>query len=408
MEPSSEGIAFVAAPDGTILNVVRDARGLLPPVESRPTICDLMEAGFSEKARRFLAALNGQQAAFDWEMTMSVGGQMRFGGTVQAGNLVIIAAPTSESTTTRSCEELILINNEQTNALRAAHKALSQQASARGSGRRDKDGRDKEVYDDLARVNNDLTNLQRELAKKTAELGKSNELKNRILGIAAHDLRSPLGIILSYSEFLEADALEHLDQEHREFVATIRETSEFMLQMVTDLLDVTAIEAGALRLTLATADVGPLVARCASLNGVLSARKKISIELEPLPPLPMVSIDRGKVEQVLNNLIGNAVKFSHGGSAVRIRVTHAGDVVTVSVADGGQGIPAADLPKLFKPFGKASVRTTAGEKSTGLGLAIVHNIIEGHGGRISVESEVGKGSCFSFTLPVAPPPAGKT
>jgi len=116
------------------------------------------------------------------------------------------------------------------------------------------------------------------------------------------------------------------------------------------------------------------------------------------------SLDRGKIAQVLNNLISNAVKFSHGGSRTRVRVTGANDVVTIVVEDEGQGIPAAEVPKLFQPFAKASVRSTAGEKSTGLGLAIVRKIVEGHGGRIWVESTCGKGSSFCFTLPVGPAP----
>jgi signal transduction histidine kinase len=294
----------------------------------------------------------------------------------------------------------MLINNEQTNALRLAVKELSVSAR-RGPP-------DKGVFDDLSRVNNELANLQRELVKKTIELERLNALKNRILGVAAHDLRSPLGVILSYSEFLESDASEQLNAEQREFVVTIKETSEFMLKMVTDLLDVTAIEAGALNLERQTTDLAPFVGRIVTLNRVLAARKEISVELDARGPLPAVLLDPGKTEQVLNNLIGNAVKFSYGGSCVRVRVSATPEEITFVVEDEGQGIPTAELPKLFKPFGKSSVRSTAGEKSTGLGLAIVRNIVEGHGGRIWVESEVGKGSRFFFTLPIAlaPPSHG--
>lgn len=117
--------------------------------------------------------------------------------------------------------------------------------------------------------------------------------------------------------------------------------------------------------------------------------------------MPEVAIDRGKIEQVLNNLIGNAVKFSHPGRAVHVSITAADGIATVAVRDQGQGMPEADLSKLFKPFSKTSVQSTGGEQSTGLGLAIVRNIVEGHGGRIWVESEVGRGSTFSFTLPLA-------
>lgn len=257
--------------------------------------------------------------------------------------------------------------------------------------------RDEAAFEELSRVNNEFANLQREMAKKNAELAKLNELKNRILGVAAHDLRNPLGVILSYAEFLESDALA-MDERHREFVSTIKQTSEFMLHMVTDLLDVAAIEGGKLTLDRQLTDLVEFTRRNVKMNGVLSARKAIAIEFEAPTSLPEIAFDRGKIEQVLNNLISNAVKFSHRGSAVRVSMTSADGLATVAVRDQGQGIPEADLSKLFKPFSKTSVGTTAGEQSTGLGLAIVRNIVEGHGGRIWVETEVGRGSTFSFTL----------
>jgi CheY-like chemotaxis protein/nitrogen-specific signal transduction histidine kinase len=263
------------------------------------------------------------------------------------------------------------------------------------------DDRDRGLLEDLSRVNNELVNLERAMVKKNVELEKSNEQKNRVLGVAAHDLRNPLGVILSYSEFLEESARGVLNAEQREFVAVIKSTSEFMLRLVTDLLDVTAIEAGRLTLDRHPTDLSQLVRHNVALNAVLAKRKEIIVELDPLPALPTILLDPGKIEQVLNNLITNAVKFSHRGSRVRVRLTCADALVTVAVEDQGQGIPAADLSKLFTPFGKASVRTTAGEHSTGLGLAIVRNIVDGHGGRIWLESEVGKGSTFFFTLPVA-------
>ncbi|MEO7273089.1 MAG: ATP-binding protein [Vicinamibacterales bacterium] len=260
---------------------------------------------------------------------------------------------------------------------------------------------DEASFNELSRVNNEFANLQREVAKKNAELEKLNQLKNRILGIAAHDLRNPLSVILSYASFLESDAAT-MDERQREMVTTIRQTSESMLHMVSDLLDVAAIEGAKLTLDRQPTDLVELIRRNVKLNGVLSARKAITIELEAQASVPAIAIDRGKIEQVLNNLISNAVKFSHSGRAVQVSVTAAADIVTVAVRDQGQGIPEADLSKLFKPFSTTRVRSTAGEQSTGLGLAIVRSIVEGHGGRIRVESEVDRGSTFSFTLPLAP------
>ncbi len=277
-------------------------------------------------------------------------------------------------------------------------------------GARRATGIDRDLYEDLSRLNNELSTLQREMFKKNLELERLNQQKNRIVGMAAHDLRTPLGVILGYSEFLEAETAGALTAEQEEFIAVIKRTSEFMLRMVTDILDVTAIESGHLQLDRRLTDVVQLVEHSVKLNRVIASRKNIGVELDSVEVAEsMLLLDAGKIEQVLNNLIGNAVKFSHGATQVQVRVTGSKESVTIAVQDHGQGIPAADLPKLFKPFGKASVRSTGGEQSTGLGLAIVRRIVEGHGGRVELESEVGKGSTFSVTLPIgaAPVPADR-
>jgi signal transduction histidine kinase/ActR/RegA family two-component response regulator len=398
MTPGDEkkGIALVGAPDGTILRIIRDELGLPVPLPSGTTLISLLADASVSKGRAFLATLNERHAAFNWELTLKVGSDptpMHFAGTAEDGLLFIVAALGS-SGLTRLSEELMTINNEQTNALRAAVKQLS-------VNDHDRTAQDTRLLYDLSRVNNELANLQREMVSKNVELERLNEQKNRILGVVAHDLRNPLGVILTYSEFLEREASDVLNAEQRQFVATIKETSEFVLRMVTDLLDITAIEAGHLHLDRQPTDVAQLVLRNVTLNRVLAARKDIAVELDLAPALPPIALDRGKIEQVLNNLIGNSVKFSRRGSVVQVRVTSSDAFVTVAVSDQGQGIPSSDLPGLFKAFGRVSVRSTEGEQSTGLGLAIVRNIVEGHGGRIGVESEVGKGSTFSFTLPVA-------
>jgi signal transduction histidine kinase len=389
-----QGVALVTRPDGTVVRIVRDEIGLSHDLLGT-TLIELVDGTCAAKAVNFLAALTERQAAFDWEMTVTVAGAplaMRFAG-VAADDLRVIVAEPSGHGLARVSDELSAIGNEQTTALRAACKEASVQDL---EGHR----RDSHLYEDLSRLNNELANLEREMVRKNVELEKLNEQKNRMLGIAAHDLRSPLAVIQSYSEFLEEEAGNVLNAEQREFVGVIKSTSEFMLRMVTDILDVTAIEAGQLKLHREPANLEELMWHNLALNRVLAARKNIGIELASGTAIPLIPLDAGKIEQVLNNLVTNAVKFSHPGSTVRVRVDCSTEWVTVAVEDQGQGIPDADLPKLFKPFGKGSVRSTAGEQSTGLGLAIARNIVEGHGGRIWLESAVGRGSTFFFTLPL--------
>jgi signal transduction histidine kinase len=252
----------------------------------------------------------------------------------------------------------------------------------------------------MLELNQELNNLTRELQKKNAELKKLNDLKNQFLGIAAHDLRNPIGIIMGYSDFLLEDLEGALTEEQINMLTTIQSTSEFMGHLLEELLDISAIESGKLRLDIQSVDLLALVKVNASLNSVIAAKKNIFIQVNSFETVPKVLIDANKIEQVMNNLISNAVKFSMPGTTVKVNLFLSGDHVTVSVADQGQGIPDGETDKLFKPFQRTSVKTTAGEKSTGLGLSIVRNIILGHHGKIWLESKVGVGTTFYFSLPI--------
>lgn len=245
-----------------------------------------------------------------------------------------------------------------------------------------------------------LRRIQRELAEKNRELAHLNELKNRFLGMAAHDLRSPLTVVLAFAELLESDSL---DDQQRQAIATIRRTGEFMLRLVNDLLDLSAIEAGQLRLDLSAVDVVALVETAVDLNRRLAVPKGISLELRAAPEPLTAWADPARIQQVLNNLIGNALKFSKPGTTVEVEVARLEAEARVSVADEGPGIPAAELERLFEPFRRGAAKATGGEKSTGLGLAIVRRIIAAHGGRIWAESEPERGARFHFTVPLEPP-----
>jgi signal transduction histidine kinase len=268
--------------------------------------------------------------------------------------------------------------------------------------------REVRLFEDLSRLNNELATAQRELAKKNAELARLNEQKNQFLGIAAHDLRNPLEVILTYSDFLldflhgEGDCLP---PEHLEFVRTIHTSSAFMLNLVNDLLDLSKIEAGRLELDLSQVDLAKLVARNVTLNRALAAKKGTEIVFRQEGELPPLRLDAAKIEQVLNNLIGNAVKFSPPESTVEVRLAAAPEDgwIVLSVADQGEGLPLHEvdqMEKLFRPFERTRVRSTGDEKSTGLGLAIVKSIVTGHRGEIRVESEPGQGATFHVRLPM--------
>lgn len=377
------------------MKILRDDLQLPARFQPGAMVVDLVDAESAGRVRDFWATLRDRGAAFDCALTVSINDQptaLHFAGAADGEHLFVVAARSADGLP-HAHDEFILMHPGQTDALPSAFPkptAIERRQTVH----------DRHLYDDLSRLNNELANLQREVAKKNAELGKLNDQKNRFLGMAAHDLRSPLGIIYSLSEFIEADAATLNDQQ-REFITTIKETSEFMLALVSDLLDVASIESGRLHLEHRTVDLRRLIGRNLALNRVLAARKAITIDLEGSPEVLAVSLDVGKMEQVLNNLLGNALKFSEPGTRVVVTLSVADGCATVAIRDQGQGIPAGELPRLFTFFGKGSARGTAGEQSTGLGLAIVRRIIEGHSGRVWVESEVGVGTTVLFTLPLA-------
>jgi signal transduction histidine kinase len=253
-----------------------------------------------------------------------------------------------------------------------------------------------------AAFNSMVTSLEtneRLLHQKIDQLEFLNRQKNELLGIAAHDLRSPISVIRIYADYLSERLAGKMTDKESEFLDIINSQSSFMLTLLDDVLDLARIEAGRLTLEKHPADYAALVRGNASRNRLLAERKGIRIEerIEDLPsPVPC---DEGKIEQVLNNLIGNAVKYSPSGTTVTVSVARKGDQVITSIEDLGPGVPAEELPHIFKAFHKGRTKSTGGERSTGLGLTISRRVVEGHGGTISVASEVGKGSTFSFTLP---------
>jgi two-component system sensor histidine kinase/response regulator len=256
---------------------------------------------------------------------------------------------------------------------------------------------------ELSRLNNELATAHRELAKTNAELARLNEQNNQFFGMAAHDLRNPLGAIITYSELLLEEAAPRLTAEHVEFISLIKSLGEFVLRLVNDLVDVSKLEAGKLELQLEDVDLVGLVKRNVMLNGILAHKKGIMLTLDAGEGALVVSADPGRIEQALTKLVTNAIKFSPPETTVEVRISRHDGEALLTVRDEGPGIPASELEMLFRPFQRTSVKSTGGERGTGLGLVIARKIVEGHGGRIWVESEVGNGSAFYVALPIAAP-----
>ena len=353
-----------------------------------------LDQGSLEKWRAFLDTVLSKGAAHGWEMNLAVGGRIRsirFSANA-TGDGIFVAAATTSASIVKIYEQFIHVENDA-----ATNAPLTRQPAQQFDG-------DSELYNELARLNNELVTAQRELIKRNIELERLNELKNEFIGMAAHDLRNPLQVIQGYSVMLLNKRFGELNAEQQQFISVIRRNSDFMVKLITDLLYISKIDAGKLRLELQETDLINLLQRNIELNRLLLEQKQIRILFSADDDFPTVIVDPAKIEQVLNNLISNAGKFSAPGTTVEVRA-HKGDTeVVISVKDEGPGIPANEMDRLFIPFENLSAKSTRGEQSTGLGLAIVKRVVEGHKGRIWVQSEVGVGSTFSFSLPLTQSP----
>lgn len=226
------------------------------------------------------------------------------------------------------------------------------------------------------------------------------EHKDWLLGVAAHDLRTPLTTIIGSAQtVLRLRAGDAADQE-RTLLERIVAAGERMTMLISDVLQFSSLEAGNLPLKRAPNRLTELVSEVVQTHAAAAEDKSLTVLHRSEVDDDLVTVDEGRIRQVVDNLLSNAIKYSEPDTTIRIRVTEDDQSrLRVTVRDEGQGIPADELGEVFDPFGRTSLQPTAGESSTGLGLSISKQIVEAHDGSIDVDSEVGRGSTFSFTIP---------
>jgi len=237
-----------------------------------------------------------------------------------------------------------------------------------------------------------------------SELRRLQRIRTEFIDNLSHELRTPLTTVSLLTETLvrEADqAGEALPPRMRDRIGKIEVETDHLVQMVSELLDLSRIESGGPMLLLDTIDLGRLAAAAVERLRLFAERQGVALRVEVPSIVPVVRGAEERLGQVLVNLLHNAVKFSPDGGEVVVRVLPGADEVVVAVEDHGIGIAKADQARIFERFYKADRARRRGG-GTGLGLAIARHVVEGHGGRIWVESEEGGGSTFSFTVPVAP------
>ncbi len=242
--------------------------------------------------------------------------------------------------------------------------------------------------------------LEQRVTERTAQLRFANEQKDRFMGMVAHDLRGPIGTIQMCAETLRL--AEPGQAEQAEFLGMIEETAGHSLALINDLLDIATIESGNLVIERQTIDLVHFLGRISRRYLLVSERKGIRLAVKFDPTLDPVSanirLDPRRIEQLLDNLLSNALKYSYSGTTVTVQLWCEASDLLISVADQGQGIAPHELDSLFKTFSRTSTRPTGNEQSTGLGLAICKRIVELHQGTINVTSVVGQGTTFTVRL----------
>jgi signal transduction histidine kinase len=261
-------------------------------------------------------------------------------------------------------------------------------------------GGDFHVPDSLPYARRDeIGHVSRSFRGMTSRLEELEKLRAEFMSISTHELKTPINVISGYAELMHERVLGDVTPKQSDALASIREQTRLLTQMVNQLLDMSRIEAGGFHLEIADVDLPDMFERLERTFQALARKEDVVLRVELAPDAPrQIPGDADRLrDQVLGNIISNALKFTPRGGKVDVRGLHEGDWVRIDVEDSGTGIPAAELPLVFDKF--YQVGDQARSKGAGLGLAIAHEVVSGHGGRITVDSTQGVGTCFTILLP---------
>ena len=255
--------------------------------------------------------------------------------------------------------------------------------------------------EELQSQTEELTAQQQELIEKTREVEEANQAKSEFLANMSHELRTPLNVIIGFSELMLDGVPGETNEEQRQCLDDILSSSQHLLNLINEVLDLSKIESGKVELKLKNIVLTEVIASVTRTMTPILAPRKQSLDVEVEKGLPPVYADEAKLEQVLLNLVGNSSKFTPDGGKLKIEAVREGEWCRVSVIDNGIGIKKEEQERIFEPFQQLDDPLTKEKRGTGLGLTLVKQIVERYGGRIWVEGEYGKGSRFIFTLPLA-------
>jgi signal transduction histidine kinase/HAMP domain-containing protein len=242
--------------------------------------------------------------------------------------------------------------------------------------------------------------LIREIEEKSRQLEVANKHKSEFLANMSHELRTPLNAIIGFSEVLQEKLFGDVNEKQEDYLRDIHSSGKHLLGLINDILDLSKVEAGRMELDLTTFDVSAALANAMTLVRERAQRHDISLGKTLDPALGEVTADERKVKQILVNLLTNAVKFTPDGGSVDVMAHREVDAIVIAVRDTGIGIAPEDHEAVFEEFRQVGRHYTNKQEGTGLGLTLTRRFVELHGGRIWVESELGKGATFTFTIPI--------
>jgi signal transduction histidine kinase len=256
------------------------------------------------------------------------------------------------------------------------------------------------TFADQAVIAIENVRLFTELDDKTRQLEVANRHKSEFLANMSHELRTPLNAVIGFSEVLIEKMFGEVNPKQEEYLNDILASGKHLLSLINDILDLSKIEAGRMELEAQPFDLPSALDNALTLIRERASRHSIALEVHVDPGIGQVLADERKIKQVLLNLLSNAVKFTGEGGKITMSATLNGDAVAVSVADTGIGIAAEDQQAVFEEFRQVGDDYARKREGTGLGLALARRLVELHGGTLSLASELGKGSTFTFTIPV--------
>jgi signal transduction histidine kinase/CheY-like chemotaxis protein/HAMP domain-containing protein len=292
-----------------------------------------------------------------------------------------------------------LIASERTAVLAQHLSRTNQQLEAQSEELQEQTEEMQEQTEELLHTSKELQERNLELEAQKAQIEAANKLKSEFLSNMSHELRTPLNSILALSQILMAQAKNKLDKDENEYLEIVNRNGNNLLRLINDILDLSKIEAGKMEINPMSISVGQTLIIVKENLQSLASKKNISFNLNIDENLPMIESDQIKINQILTNIIGNAIKFTENGS-VDVSAICDAEYVHIRIKDTGIGIPEELLPDIFEEFRQADGTSSRKYEGTGLGLAIANKLTLVLGGEINVVSELGKGSTFTIILPI--------